>query len=85
MQAAGHQFLAHPGFTADEHRLRGSGNGLHVLENGLHLLAAGHDGGKGLGLLYVVGQDVLTQRVRLSRWRKALALASAVPARWGWV
>ena len=38
-------------------------------------------------LLEAVAQrrdDVLTQRVRLPKWRKCLALLSAWPARWGW-
>jgi len=30
------------------------------------------------------GEAVLTQRVRLSKWRKLRALISAWPARWGW-
>ena len=29
--------------------------------------------------------DVFTQRVRVPRWRKAVVLASAWPARWGWL
>ena len=31
------------------------------------------------------GYDVLASRVRLPRWRKAAALLSAWPAKWGWV
>ena len=61
VEGVGHDFLTHPGFAPDQHRLRGPGNGLDVLEDQQHLLVTGNDLFKGVGLFQGVVQNMLPQ------------------------